>query len=54
MRKSKYNQEFKESVIKLCLDSDKSISSKNHTPENESPLFKITPLRMNLHFLNKI
>ena len=27
MRKSKYNQEFKESAIKLCLDSDKSISS---------------------------
>ena len=27
MRKSKYNQEFKDSAIKLCLDSDKSISS---------------------------
>lgn len=27
MRKSKYNQEFKDSAIKLCMDSDKSISS---------------------------
>ena len=27
MRKSKYNQEFKNSTVKLCIDSDKSITS---------------------------
>ena len=27
MRKSKYNQEFKDSTVKLCMDSDKSITS---------------------------
>jgi transposase len=27
MRKSKYNQEFKDSTVKLCIDSDKSITS---------------------------
>ncbi|MAC85049.1 MAG: hypothetical protein CL624_13045 [Arcobacter sp.] len=27
MRRSKYNQEFKDSAVKLCIDSDKSITS---------------------------
>ncbi|MGB6329442.1 MAG: transposase [Halarcobacter sp.] len=27
MRRSKYNQEFKDSAVKLCIDSDKSITA---------------------------
>lgn len=27
MRRSKYNQEFKDSTVKLCIDSDKSITA---------------------------
>lgn len=27
MRKSKYNQEFKDSAVMLCIDSDKSITA---------------------------